>query len=97
MTQYLNELAHALDDALTTGLTTDFLMQGIEDILEDRPNAMKEVQPELAKMIADTRFKRVWAELVEARKKIQKLNEENNALSLRVKRLEMERDGMGRD
>jgi hypothetical protein len=62
-------------------------------MLEDRPNAQPEPQPELAKMIPDARYKKVRLELAEARKKIQKLNQENNALTMRVKMLEMERDG----
>jgi flagellar biosynthesis chaperone FliJ len=88
MTQYLNELKNALDDALAKGVTTDFVMQGITDMLEESPNAQPEAQPELAKMIPDTKYKKCRAELMEARKKIQRLNEENNALTMRVKRLE---------
>jgi len=95
MTQYLDELKAAIDDALAKGVTTDFLMQGIMDVLEDRPNAQPEPQEQLAKMMPDTRYKKCRAELVEARKKIQRLNEENNALTMRVKRLEMERDRRG--
>jgi hypothetical protein len=92
MTQYLNELKNAIDDALIKGITVDFLMQGIVDMLQEQPNAQPEQQPELAKMIPDTKYKKVRAELAEAKKKIQKLNEENNALAIKVKRLEMERD-----
>jgi len=91
MTQYLNELKHAVDDALAKGVTTEFLMRGIIDILEDNPNAQPQKQEELAKMIPDTRYKKARAELGEARRKVQKLNEENNALTMRVKQLEMEK------
>lgn len=93
MTRYLDELKNAIDDALTQGVTMNFIMQGVTDLLTDKPNAQPENQPEVAKMIPDTKYKKARAELIEARKKIQKLNEENNALTLRVKRLEMERGG----
>ncbi|KAH8726287.1 hypothetical protein GQ44DRAFT_771472 [Phaeosphaeriaceae sp. PMI808] len=92
MTQYLDELKDAIEDALIKGVNTDFLMQGITDLIENKPNAQSEPQLELAKMIPDTKYKKACAELAEARRKIQKLNEENNALALRVRRLEMERD-----
>jgi chromosome segregation ATPase len=92
MTQYLDELKNAIDDALAEGVTVDFLTQGIVDMLQEQPNAQPDPQPELAKMIPDTKYKKVRAELAEAKKKIQKLNEENNALAVKVKRLEMERD-----
>jgi regulator of replication initiation timing len=65
------------------------------DILEDKPNAQPEVQPVLAKMIPDTKYKKVLAELAEAREKIRKLNEENNALVLQYKRLEKMRGKPG--
>jgi hypothetical protein len=94
MTQYLNELKDALDDALARGVTTDFLLEGLSDMLEDKPNAQAETQPELAKMMPDTKYKKVRAELAEAKLKMQKLNAENNALTMQVKRLEMERDSM---
>lgn len=94
MTQYLDELKNAIDDALARGITTDFLLEAISDILEDKPNAQPEPQPELAKMMPDTKYKKVRAELAAAKLKIQKLNAENNALTMQVKRLEMERDRM---
>lgn len=62
MMQFLDELKSAIDDALTKGVTTDFLMQGISDIFEDKPNAQPEPQPKLAKMIPDTRYKKVKAD-----------------------------------
>jgi small-conductance mechanosensitive channel len=92
MTEYLDELKTAIDAALAEGVTMDFLMQGITDMLEDKPNAQPEPQPELAKMMPDTKYKKVRAELADAKAKIRKLNEENNQLTMKVKRLEMERD-----
>lgn len=72
MTQYLNELKNAVDDALVKGLTTEPLIQGIIDVLEDRLNAQSEVHEELANMIPDTKYKKARAELGEARSKAQK-------------------------
>jgi cell division protein FtsB len=92
MIQYLDELKNAIDDALAQGVTMEFLLQGIADQLEDNPNTQPDQHPELPRMIPDTRYKKVKAELIEVRKKVQKLNDENNALTMKVKRLEMERD-----
>lgn len=92
MMQYLDELKIAIDDALAQGVTMDFLLRGITDPLEDKPNAQPDQQLELPKMIPDTRYKKVKAELIEVRKKVQQLNEENNALTMKVKRLEIESD-----
>jgi small-conductance mechanosensitive channel len=89
MTQYLDELKNAIENALAEGVTVDFITQGIVDMLKEEPNAQPDPQPEVVKMIPDTKLKQVQAELAEAKKRIQKLNEENNALALKVKRLEM--------
>jgi hypothetical protein len=96
MTQYLDELKNAIDDALTKGVTTDFLIQGIEDILDDKPEAQPEKQPERVKMVTDTKYKKVKAELAEAQIKIFKLNGENKSLALRVKQLESECDRLSK-
>jgi hypothetical protein len=66
-------------------------VQGIIDVLDDKPNAQPEVQEELAKMVPDTKYKKARAEFGVARRKVQKLNEANNALTLRVKQLGMEK------
>lgn len=95
MMQYLDELKNAIDDALAQGVTIEFLLRGITDQLDDKPNALPEQHPELPKMIPDTRYKKARAQLIEARKQIQKLNDENNALTMKVKRLEMECDRYG--
>jgi hypothetical protein len=95
MTEYLDELKAAIDDALANGVDTEFLIRGMTDILEDKPNAQPEAQPMLAKMIPDTKYKKVLAELAEAREKVRKLNEENNALVLQNKRLERMRGKPG--
>jgi hypothetical protein len=92
MSQYLDELRTALDDALTQGVTLAFVSLEVDD----GADVVREVQPERVKMMPDTKYKLVRAELALAREKIRALNEENNGLVLRVKRLEMERDRAGK-
>jgi hypothetical protein len=92
MTEHLNELKAAIDDALAEGIDTEYFIRGITDMLEDKLNAQPEAQPELAKMMPDTKYKKVKVELAEAREKIRKLSEESNVLMLQTKRLEMMRD-----
>jgi DNA-binding transcriptional MerR regulator len=91
MMQFLNELKAALEHALAEGVDADFLIQGITDLLEEKPESLPAPKPERVRMIPDTKYKKVKAELVEANKKIQKLNEENNSLALYIKRLEADR------
>jgi len=92
MREYLDELRDVIGDALARGISTEFLLEGITDMIDGNHNSQTNPQPKLAKMMPDTKYKKVCADLAEAKKKIQKLNEENNALTMRVKRLEMERD-----
>jgi regulator of replication initiation timing len=47
-------------------------------------------------MMPDTKYKKVKAELAEAKEKVRKLNEDNNALMLQNKRLEAIKDGPGK-
>lgn len=95
MTGYLDELKAALANALAEGVDANFLIQGIEDILEKKPEAQPAPKPERVLMIPDTKYKKVRAELAEAKKKIQKLNEENNSLTLYIRQLEAERASRG--
>lgn len=96
MREYLDELRDAVNDALARGISTEFLLEGVTDMIDGNPNSQTHPQPKLAKMMPDTKYKKVCADLAEAKKKIQKLNEENNALTMRVKRLDMERDRLSR-
>jgi hypothetical protein len=96
MREYLDELRDAINDALARGISTEFILEGVTDMIDGKPNSQTDPQPRLAKMMPDTKYKKVCADLAEAKKKIQKLNDENNALTMRVKRLEMERDRSSR-
>jgi hypothetical protein len=75
---------------MSEGVDANFLIQGMEDILKEKPEAQPAPKPERVLMVPDTKYKKVRAELTEANKKIQKLNEENNSLILYIRRLEAE-------
>jgi phage shock protein A len=70
-------------------VNTDFLIQRRKYLLDDKSNADPEKQPDRVMMVTDTRYKKLKAELRDARGQIAKLNAENNALAMRVKQLEM--------
>lgn len=87
--QLLDELKDALEEALSNGITIDFIIQGLVDIYQDAPGAQPAPKPERMKMIPDTRYKQAKADLAAANEKIKKLNEENNLLVMKVKQLEI--------
>ncbi|KAJ4380261.1 hypothetical protein N0V86_004571 [Didymella sp. IMI 355093] len=91
MIGYLDELKAALAHAMSEGVDARFLTQSMEDILEEKPEARPMPKPECVLMVPDTKYKKVRAELLEANKRIQKLNEENNSLILYIRHLEAER------
>ena len=91
MMEYLDQLKGALEHAMQVGVDAEFLIEGITQQLEDRPEAMPEEKHERVRMVPDTQYKKVKAELAEANKRIQRLNEENNSLILHVRRLEAQR------
>jgi hypothetical protein len=85
MSLYLDELTAAIDDGLAKGVSTEFLIAGIEDLLKEDLDARTEDRGERVRMMPDTQYKKVKAELKEAKARIKELNEENNALVLRLK------------
>lgn len=91
MTQLLDELKAALEQALSEGVDANFLIQGMSDLLDDKPETQPAPKPERVLLMPDTKYKKVVAELADAKKKIQQLNEENNSLILYIKKLEAER------
>lgn len=94
MTGYLDELKSALIQAVSEGVDAKFLIRGMEDVLEEKPEARPAPKPERVLMVPDAKYK-VRAELAEANKKIQKLNEENNSLILYIRQLDAERASRG--
>ena len=95
MTESLDELKTALNHAMSEDVDADFLIQGMADLLEEKPETQPAPKSERVLMMPDTNYKKVKAELAEAKKKIQKLNEENNSLILYVRKLEAERAQRG--
>ena len=91
MTQLLDELKAALEQALSEGVDANFLIQGMSDLLDDKLETQPAPKPERVLLMPDTKYKKVVAELADAKKKIQQLNEENNSLILYIKKLEAER------
>lgn len=88
MTEYLDQLKGALEHAMSVGVDMNFLTQGLVELLQEKEGTQPEPKPERVRMMPDTKYKKVKAELAEANKRIQKLNEENNSLILYVKKLE---------
>ena len=89
-----DDLKSGVDGALERGVSTDFLIQGLKDALEDKPGATPAPKPVPPKMVSEKRFKTVLDELRNEKEKNRKLNEENNRMALELKRYQMrERSG----
>ncbi|KAF1945515.1 hypothetical protein EJ02DRAFT_396368 [Clathrospora elynae] len=84
----LESLKSGIDDALTQGVTIDYLIRGVRDILEENPDATPAPKPAPVKMVSETRFKNVWDELQAEKDKNRKLNEENNVLAMKLREYE---------
>jgi hypothetical protein len=93
MAVLLDELSAAVEQALAEGVTEAFVTKGLRDIALDVPEARVAPKPEKVKYISipEARLIKLKGELAEAHGRIAKLNEENNALALRVKKLEYRR------
>src|SRR4051812_3343889 len=55
----LDQLKIGLDDALKKGVTVEFLIQGLKDILEEKPDATPAPKPDPVKMVSGVRFQKV--------------------------------------
>ncbi|CAE7177171.1 hypothetical protein PTNB85_03078 [Pyrenophora teres f. teres] len=92
----LDRLRNGVEDALGKGVTVDFLIQGMRDMLEEKPDATPAPKPEPVKMVSGARHKALVDALSAEREKNRKLNEENNRLAMLLKQYEMrERSGTG--
>ncbi|EFQ87412.1 hypothetical protein PTT_17127 [Pyrenophora teres f. teres 0-1] len=90
----LDRLRNGVEDALGKGVTVDFLIQGMRDMLEEKPDATPAPKPEPVKMVSGARHKALVDALSAEREKNRKLNEENNRLAMLLKQYEMrERSG----
>ncbi|KAF1838343.1 hypothetical protein BDW02DRAFT_586016 [Decorospora gaudefroyi] len=85
----LDALKDGIDNALNQGVTIEFLIRGLKDVLEEKPNATPAPKPDPVKMVSGARFKKVYEELAIEKKKNKTLNEENNDLVRRLKLYQM--------
>lgn len=88
MTDFLDQLSDALEHAVAAGVDLEFLTQGFVDRLHETEGSQPQPKPDRVRLMPDTKYKKVKAELAEANKKVQKLNDENNALTLYIRKLE---------
>ena len=85
----LDKLKAGIDDALDKGVTIDFLIQGMRDILDEKPDATQASKVVPVNMVSGVRHKAVVEALAAEKEKNQKLNEENNRLAMQLKQYEM--------
>jgi hypothetical protein len=81
----LDNLKSGVDAALEDGVTIEFLIQGLKDVLNENPDATPAPKPVPAKMVSEKRFKAVLEELRNEKDKNRKLNEELNRMTLEFK------------
>jgi hypothetical protein len=85
----LDDLKTGIDNALRDGVGIDFIIRGLRDILEEKPDATPAPKEAPNKMVSEKRFKKVWDDWKLEQEKNRKLNEENNRLTLELKRYQM--------
>ncbi|KAL1793286.1 hypothetical protein ACET3X_008268 [Alternaria dauci] len=85
----LDDLKSGIDDALERGVSIEFLIQGLKDALEEKPDATPAPKPVPPKMVPEKRYKAVLEELRIEKEKNRKLNEENNRMALELKQYQM--------
>jgi predicted RNase H-like nuclease (RuvC/YqgF family) len=89
MQDCLDELRDAIVDALEQGVDMDFMIKGFEEMLAAPEPTLEEKtlrRPE--RMVTESRYKKLWDELKEEKRKNAALNKENNELIMRLKRME---------
>lgn len=89
MQNCLDELRDAITEALDRGVNMDFMIEGYEEMLVAPEPTLEEKslrRPE--RMVTESRYKKLWDELKEEKRKNAELNRENNELVMRLKRME---------
>lgn len=95
MLEYLNKFKEAVEGAVEAGVSVEWVGKEIEEVEEEEEREMGLRVRE--KMVTESRYRKVKGDLKEANERVRRLNEENNELVLKVKRLELEVGrGMGR-
>lgn len=93
MQNCLDELRDAIKEALEQGVDMDFMIKGYEEmIVAPEPTLEEKMLRRPERMVTESRFKKLWEALKEEKKKNAELNQENNELTMRLKRVEAERD-----
>jgi hypothetical protein len=85
----LDDLRTGIDNALKDGVGIDFIIRGLRDVLEDKPDATPAPKEAPVKMVSEKRFKKVWDDWKSEQEKNRKLNEENNRLTMELKQYQM--------
>jgi len=91
MQDCLDELRDAIKEALERGVDIEFMIQGYEEMIATPEQHLEQKtlkRPE--RMVTESRYKKLWDELKEEKRKNAKLNRENNELIIRLKRIEAE-------
>jgi hypothetical protein len=85
----LDNLKAGIDNALKDGLGIDYIIRGLRDILEEKPDATPAPKQAPVKTVSETRYLKVWNDWKAEQEKNRKLNEENNRLTLELKQYQM--------
>ncbi|KAG9196419.1 hypothetical protein G6011_01540 [Alternaria panax] len=85
----LDDLKSGVDDALENGVSVEFLIQGLKDALEEKPDATPAPKSVPTKMVSEKRFKTVLEELRNEKDRNRTLNEENNRITLELKKYQI--------
>ena len=88
----LDNLKAGIDGALEMGVTVEFLIEGLKDILNEKPDATPAPKVEPNRLVPEKRLQRYLEELRIEKDKNRKLNEENNRLILELKQYKMRED-----
>jgi hypothetical protein len=93
----LDDLKAGIDGALGNGVSVDFLIEGLKDVLNENPDATPAHKPEPNRLVPEKRLKKVLGELRNEKDKNRKLNEENNRIILELKQYKMREEENSRE
>jgi hypothetical protein len=85
----LDNLKAGIEHALADGVGIDYIIRGLRDIVEEKPDATPAPKTAPVKMVTETRYKKVWDDWKAEQEKNRKLNEENNRLTLELKQYQL--------
>jgi hypothetical protein len=82
----LDDLKAGIDGALEKGVSVEFLIEGLRDILNEKPDATPSHKPEPNRLVPEKHLKKALEELRNEKDKNRKLNEENNLITLELRK-----------